>query len=163
MYKVSVNEHPEIEVNNVKGKFYVNGQPADFDIVSNTDGSFHALYQGRSYAIKVAEKQADTLTLVINNKKTKTRIKNELEDLLTRMGMDKISGNAMNELKAPMPGMVLKVMVKEGTEVKKGDSLLVLEAMKMENNIKAMGDGIVSQIPVKAGDKVEKNQVLIKF
>jgi biotin carboxyl carrier protein len=79
------------------------------------------------------------------------------------MGMDKLQGNAMNELKAPMPGMVLKIMVNAGDEVKKGDSLLVLEAMKMENNIKALGDGVVTAIPIKAGDKVEKNQVLIKF
>ena len=163
MYKVSVNEHPEIEVNLKDKQFFINGEPADFDIVPNSDGSYHALYQGKSYLIKVTENKGDTLNLVINNRKTHTRIKNELEDLLTRMGMDKVSGNAMNELKAPMPGMVLKIMVMEGAEVKKGDSLLVLEAMKMENNIKAIGDGVVSQIPIKAGDKVEKNQVLIKF
>ena len=63
----------------------------------------------------------------------------------------------------PMPGMVLNVLVKEGDAVKKGDELLVLEAMKMENNIKAPGDGIVSEISVKSGDKVEKNQILIRF
>jgi biotin carboxyl carrier protein len=62
-----------------------------------------------------------------------------------------------------MPGMVLKILVKEGDTVKKGDGLLVLEAMKMENNIKALGDGVVSKIPIKAGDKVEKNQVMISF
>ena len=77
--------------------------------------------------------------------------------------MDKVLGASINELKAPMPGMVLKILVKEGDTVKKGDGLLVLEAMKMENNIKALGDGVVSKIPIKAGDKVEKNQVMISF
>ncbi len=163
MYKVSVNNSPEIEVKLKDGLFLIDDKPSDFDIVTNTDGSYHALYQGKSYKINVLEEDAHSLTLKINNKKTTTRIKNDLEDLLTKMGMDKLAGNAMNELKAPMPGMVLKIMVNTGDEVKKGDSLIVLEAMKMENNIKALGDGIVSEISINAGDKVEKNQVLMRF
>jgi len=163
MYKVSVDEQPEIEITLINGKYAMNNVPSDLDIVSNSDGSFHVLYNGKSHQIKVSESQKDTLKLVINNRKTETRIKNELEDLLAKMGMDEVSGSAMNELKAPMPGMVLKIHVAVGEQVKKGDSLLVLEAMKMENNIKALGDGIVSTIRIQAGDKVEKNQVMILF
>ncbi|MFM9945012.1 MAG: biotin/lipoyl-containing protein [Bacteroidia bacterium] len=163
MYKVSVNGHPEIEIKNKDGKYLLNDNKTDFDIVANSDGTYHVLYQGKSYKIDVLKKHPDSLVLNINNQKAEAKIKNELEDLLSKMGMDKVLGNAMNELKAPMPGMVLKIMVAEGDTVKKGDSLLVLEAMKMENNIKALGDGVVSNIPIKAGDKVEKNQVLIKF
>lgn len=163
MYKVSVNEHPELEIINKEGQYYLNGKAVDFNIVPNSDGTFHVLYQGKSHHIHVIEKRANSLVLDINKHKAKAKIKNDLEDLLSRMGMDKLLGVSMNELKAPMPGMVLKIMVNEGDDVKKGDSLLVLEAMKMENNIKAPGDGKVSKIPIKAGDKVEKNQVLIKF
>jgi biotin carboxyl carrier protein len=60
-----------------------------------------------------------------------------------------------------MPGMVLKVLVKEGDLVKKGEGLLVLEAMKMENLIKAPADIKISKINVKSGHTVEKNQVLL--
>ena len=163
MYKVSVNQNPEIEINVKNGKYFVNDLPADFDIVTNADGSYHALYEGKSYNIKVRDIKGDILTVDINNKITHTRIKNELEDRLTKMGMDKLSGSAMNELKAPMPGMVLKIIVKEGDQVKKGDSLLVLEAMKMENILKAPGDGVVSAIKVTLRDNVTKGQVLIQF
>ena len=163
MYKVSVNEHPEIEVIRKDGKYYINDQIADFDIVTNSNGSYHVLHNGKSYTIDVLEKKSHRILLTINKEKTEVKIKNDLEDLLSKMGMDKVLGHAMNELKAPMPGMVLKIMVKEGQEVKKGDSLLVLEAMKMENNIKALGDGTVKTIKIKEGDKVEKNQVLILF
>ena len=62
-----------------------------------------------------------------------------------------------------MPGLVLSVLVKEGDEVKKGDNLLVLEAMKMENIIKSPADVTIKSIKIKASDKVEKNQVLIQF
>ncbi len=163
MYKVSVNDNPEIEVIRKKGKYYINNQIIDFDIVSNTNGSYHVLHNGKSYTIDVLEKKSHRLLFTINKQKTEVKIKNDLEDLLSKMGMDKALNPSMNELKAPMPGMVLKVMVSQGQEVKKGDSLLVLEAMKMENNIKALGDGTVKMIKIKEGDKVEKNQVLILF
>jgi biotin carboxyl carrier protein len=62
-----------------------------------------------------------------------------------------------------MPGMVLDVKVTEGDAVKKGDALLVLEAMKMENIIRSTGAGVVKKIHVKKGVAVEKSQVLIRF
>ena len=163
MYKVSVNQEPELEIDIKDGQYFIDQRAAQFDVVANRDGTYHALYEGKSYTIKVRESHGDYLGLEINNKIAETRVKNELEDLISKMGMDKLSGALMNELKAPMPGLVLKIMVKEGDEVKKGDSLIVLEAMKMENNIKAMGDGKVGSIQVNAGDKVDKNQLLISF
>jgi len=69
----------------------------------------------------------------------------------------------VNEVKAPMPGLLLNVMVKPGNQVFKGDNLLVLEAMKMENMIKSPTDGVVKSIEVEKSSAVDKNQVLIKF
>jgi biotin carboxyl carrier protein len=62
-----------------------------------------------------------------------------------------------------MPGLILDLKVKPGDEVKKGDVVLILEAMKMENSIKSPGDGIVKLVKVNLKDSVEKNQVLIQF
>jgi biotin carboxyl carrier protein len=62
-----------------------------------------------------------------------------------------------------MPGLILSVAVAEGQEVKKGDPLLILEAMKMENVIKAPADATVKVIKVRKGDSVDKNQVLVLF
>ncbi|HEY9195548.1 MAG TPA: acetyl-CoA carboxylase biotin carboxyl carrier protein subunit, partial [Mucilaginibacter sp.] len=69
----------------------------------------------------------------------------------------------VSEIKAPMPGLVLRIFVAEGDTVQKGDNLFVLEAMKMENIIKAPADVTVRKIKCKAGDKVEKGQILIEF
>ena len=69
----------------------------------------------------------------------------------------------IKSLKAPMPGLILKVHIKEGQEVQKGDSLLVLEAMKMENIIKAPADLTIKQIHAKSKEAVEKDQTLIEF
>ena len=62
-----------------------------------------------------------------------------------------------------MPGLIIQLLVKDGDEVKSGDTLLILEAMKMENIIKAPGDATVKSVKVRKGDGVEKNQVLIEF
>ena len=64
-------------------------------------------------------------------------------------------------VKAPLPGVVTKILVKEGQAVKKGDTVLVLEAMKMENNITAEADGTVTGICVSAGDSVMEGTTLI--
>ncbi len=77
--------------------------------------------------------------------------------------MDKMFAQKVNDLKAPMPGLVLDILVSEGQTIQKGDSLLVLEAMKMENNLKAINDAVVKKINVSKGDKVEKNTVLIEL
>ncbi len=64
---------------------------------------------------------------------------------------------------APMPGTILSIKVKQGDTVKKGQLLLMLEAMKMENEIKSGVDGVVASIAVKQGDSVNTGQVLIEI
>jgi biotin carboxyl carrier protein len=79
------------------------------------------------------------------------------------MGLSATANNVMKELKAPMPGLIYELKVKAGDSVEKGDVLLILVAMKMENAIKAVGEGVVKQINVNLNDSVEKGQVLITF
>ena len=77
--------------------------------------------------------------------------------------MDKMLQTKANVVKAPMPGLVLRIIAKEGDTVKKGDGILVLEAMKMENVIKADGDGTIKRICVSEKQAVEKNTLLVEL
>jgi biotin carboxyl carrier protein len=79
------------------------------------------------------------------------------------MGLENALTPKIANLKAPMPGLVLQVLVNPGDTVAKGDKILVLEAMKMENAIKSPTDGIISDVLAKQGMAVDKNQLLITF
>jgi biotin carboxyl carrier protein len=83
--------------------------------------------------------------------------------LLDRMGMSSADTKADLELCAPMPGKILSVLVKPGDYVNTGDSILILEAMKMENVIKASAAATVEEVPASAGSAVEKGELLVKF
>jgi biotin carboxyl carrier protein len=77
--------------------------------------------------------------------------------------MNAAGSGILKENKAPMPGLILDLKVAPGDVVKKGDVVLILEAMKMENSIKSPGDGVVKEVKVSLKQSVEINQVLIQF
>ncbi len=79
------------------------------------------------------------------------------------MGLANLTASKVNNLKAPMPGLVLDILVKPGQEVEKDTPLLILEAMKMENVLKSPTDGTVKSLGAAKGDAVEKNHVLLTF
>ena len=91
------------------------------------------------------------------------QITDQYDELLHQLGMDNLTANKISEIKAPMPGLVIRILASEGDQVEKGGNLFVLEAMKMENVIKSVSDVKIKSIKVKAGDKVEKNQVVMVF
>uniref|UniRef100_UPI00356B0854 biotin/lipoyl-containing protein n=1 Tax=Salegentibacter sp. TaxID=1903072 RepID=UPI00356B0854 len=126
---------------------------------------YHVLRESRSF--KAGISKTDFLnrqySVKINSNNYQVNISNELDQLIEEMGLSLSSVLKVNDIKAPMPGLILDVMVTEGAEVKEGDYLLVLEAMKMENTITAPRDGVVKVVSVEKGQGVEKNQLLIEM
>jgi biotin carboxyl carrier protein len=104
-----------------------------------------------------------TATLNVNGRIYTLRAEDELDRLLKQLGMSGAGSAKVNNIKAPMPGMILQLLVEAGQTIAKGDSLLILEAMKMENVIKSPGEGIIKHIAVKQGNAVEKNQIMIEL
>ena len=137
----------------------------DIDIIEVKEGVFHILKDNRSYNAEVlkANKEEKSFVIRVNGNKYTVRIKDKYDELLKELGIDITSALKVKEMKAPMPGLVLEVQVKEGDAVKKGDALVVLQAMKMENILKSPADAVVKKIHVKKEDTIEKNQSLISF
>lgn len=89
-------------------------------------------------------------------------IENETDILIRKLGMMATSQDNALDIFAPMPGLVLEVMVKQGEQVKSGQPMIILQAMKMENILTASGDGLVAEILVEINETVDKNTLMIK-
>jgi biotin carboxyl carrier protein len=163
-FKVSVDDK-SFDVDIKDGIFFINEEEFPVDIKRTDEHKLHLIYNNRTHLIEVMElaKAEKTVKLKINGTVTNAKVKDKFDLLLEKMGLSLQVEQVLKELKAPMPGLILEIKVEAGSEVKKGDPLLVLEAMKMENIIKAPGDGIISSIKIEVGNSVEKNQVLIEF
>ena len=102
-----------------------------------------------------------TYTIKVNGNRYTVKIENELDALIAEMGLSLGNDSIENEIHAPMPGLILEVNVKAGDTVSEGDSLCVLEAMKMENNINADKAGSVVEVKVSPGDTVGAGDIVI--
>jgi len=164
MYKALVND-TSLDIAFDGEEVRINEEIFEWDMVKISDQSYHIIHNNLSYRAELISVDIETksITLKINGKKYSVEIKDKLDLLLERLGMDKLASAEITDIKAPMPGLVLDILVSEGDEVKKGDQVMVLEAMKMENVLKSPGDGTVKSIKVKKGDGVEKNEVMILF
>lgn len=164
MYKAIVNKN-SFEITSDDSSLMVNGIPLNWNVVKISEGYFHILLDNKSYRAEVvkADEHTKSLSLKINGRIYVVELKDKFDLLLEKMGMNSGVAGKVNNIKAPMPGLIIDLRVREGDHVKPGDPLLILEAMKMENIIKASGEGTVKSVKVKKGDSVEKNQVLIEF
>lgn len=135
------------------------------DLLQINEYQYHLLYNNKSYNVDLVKLNTEekTIVLKINSVKFSLQLKDKYDELLHNLGLDKLAAKKFNDVKAPMPGMVLNILINVGDVVKKGDALLVLEAMKMENIIKSPADGTVKKIAAVKGTAVEKNQILIQF
>jgi biotin carboxyl carrier protein len=164
MLKATINTQT-FDIQSDKTGVTVNSQPFNWDLVEIKDGNFHILYNNRSFNAEVleADYQTKSFLIKINNHKHSISVKDRFDLLLDQLGMSNANSAKVNDLKAPMPGLIVDIKVQVGDTVKKGDTILILEAMKMENVLKSVGDGIVKNIKIIPKQNVEKNQVLIEF
>ena len=143
----------------------LNGQPFAWDLAALGDGRYHILHHGKSYNAELvsADYAAKTFVWKINGQRIELQAKDRFDRLLEQMGLSNAAATKVNELKAPMPGLIVDIRVQPGQAVQKGDPLLVLEAMKMENILKAPADGVVASVKVDLRANVQKGQVLVQF
>ena len=166
MYQITVNNQPPRAVSfTAEGQPMLNGEPFAWDIARIDDRTLHILHQNRSYTAEILDlNHTDkTVRLNIGGAIYDIRAKDRFDVLLETMGMSSAATTKINNLKAPMPGLIAGISVQPGDVLAPGDTVLVLVAMKMENNLKSPGDGTVKTVCVAPGDRVEKGQVLVEF
>jgi biotin carboxyl carrier protein len=165
MYKVKVDNKHDFNFEKTQGVWQLEGKDIAFDMIELGKTTFHVIKDNKSYTVEivnhnVAEK---SFQIKVNQTIYSLTVKDKYDELLHQLGLDKAMVIKVSNIKAPMPGLVLNILVEDGQEIKKGDALIVLEAMKMENILKSPTDGKVKKVAVKKGVAVEKGQILIEF
>jgi len=174
MLIININNNRTIQYKQERNKIFIkeyNGDSYDitnelmWDIIEIRNNVFHIIKNNCSYNAEVIEADLEQKQFVIKVSGIKHNIKvqDKLDLLLEKLGMNKSAVSNINVIKAPMPGLILDVKVKKGDKVKKDDTLIILEAMKMENIIKSPGDCVIKSVRVGKGDGIEKGELLVEF
>ena len=156
-FRLTVNGHHELDL--------LPEQAQSLDCIPDGDGRYHLLVDGQSYHIELtaADYPARQHTFRVNGNAYTVHIADQYERLVQQLGLSVGGSQKQNTVKAPMPGLVLSVLVEPGQAVSKGDPLLILEAMKMENVLKAVSDGTVKSVSATQGAAVDKGQLLLEM
>lgn len=133
----------------------INGNKYSVEI-GNIDGNhIEVNVNGTYYDVELSKNieipKTPTIVSTVVNKAVKETIPEPADSVSTR------------QIKSPLPGVVLNVLVKEGDTVQRGENLVIIEAMKMENEIKADGPGVVKRILVHKGDTISEGQTLVEI
>ncbi|MHA7843109.1 MAG: acyl-CoA carboxylase biotin carboxyl carrier protein subunit [Winogradskyella sp.] len=157
MYKAKVNASYEFDVNK---------EAVDqLDAVETSTNKYHILQNNSSIKANIVSSNFNkkTYSVKVNNNTYDVVLNDALDLQIVALGFEIGASKKVNDIKAPMPGLILEINVKEAQEVKEDDPLLILEAMKMENVINSPRDGVIKSIKVSQGNTVEKNALLIEF
>ncbi|MCG2431004.1 biotin/lipoyl-containing protein [Aequorivita xiaoshiensis] len=156
-YSVSVDENYEFQL--------VKKDTENIDQTELSGQKIHLLHNNKSFEIELLENDFinRNYSVKVNGNIYRVNVGTPLDALIKEMGLSLGNDSFEDEIHAPMPGIILEVNVAEGDKVKKGDSLCVLEAMKMENTLTASRDGIVKTVNIAKGDTVDKGKLLIEL
>lgn len=149
----------EIEIEK-DGTLKVNGEPREVDFLALGPALYSILMDHGSYELVIEEREGAYEVLMQGRLYTGQVLDERAQLLATRRGGLGVESGELS-VKSPMPGLIVAIPVTEGQEVKKGQTLVILESMKMQNELKTPRDGIVQRISVAPGQSVEQNKLLI--
>lgn len=142
----------------------VDGHEAAAELARVGDTStLNLLLDGRSHTVVAERRERHVWELHVDGERYEARVVDERTQTIQAMAGPAAAARGPKPVRAPMPGLVVRVAVEPGERVEAGQSIVIMEAMKMENDLKAETAGVVDQIPASAGQAVEKGAVLVTF
>jgi len=135
------------------------------DIQKQQGTGYHVLKDHTTYEVQLLQTdfESRTLKLSVNGNSYTVAIKDSYDQLVKKMGLLSNTSQKAKNILAPMPGLIMDVMVEAGQEILEGTPLLVLSAMKMENQILSQGAGKIKSVEIKTGDTVDKGELIIEM
>lgn len=165
MFKVKLSDTRELGVQKMESGYLVDREAIVADIQRPTPHTYAIRWKNRDYDVVVQafDEREQRLKLRVNGKLVYLKLQSAEDEMLEKIGLDRDALMKVEDIKAPMPGLVHAVHVAPGDSVEEGQPLLILEAMKMENVIKSPAAGTVEAVNIAPGETVEKNQLMISF
>jgi pyruvate carboxylase subunit B len=162
-YTVTIGEHTyqlSIEKTGDGLEVAMDGEDLHVDMAPVAPEVYSLLVDGRSYEVQVRS-QEDGYQVFFGPRHYAVRVEDERARMIRKLAADARDHDRPREIRAAMPGLVVKVEVGEGDRVEPGDGLVVVEAMKMENEVRAQQKGVVKQVLIKQGMTVDQGQTLL--
>jgi biotin carboxyl carrier protein len=150
----------EIEINQL-GELCIDGECAEVDFQSIGNGSIYSLLLGNASYEALVEARDDFYEVLVQGTLYRVSVEDERMRRLAQAARGFAPPSGEIAIKAPMPGLIVAVSVTQGQQVQEGQVLVVLESMKMENELRAPRAGVVSQIRVEGGQSVEQHETLV--
>ena len=156
------NNSVRLDVDKDKSEFTVNNKKQAYSF-SQLDENRYLLRVGyKVYTIDNVINNGAKIDFTLNGQWSSVAVRDEQALLLDRLGFKNKLSSGEGQLLAPMPGKILDILCNEKNEIKEGDPVIILEAMKMENELKSPADGSIKLINVDVGQSVEKNELLLE-
>ncbi len=154
----------KFEISNpLSDRVKVKGKRLDIKVIEDPEGFSYIIYKNKKYQVEILEKNQNRYTVMINGVwysfTIETPISYKRRKTLSKSG----SSSRVEIINAPMPGKILDIMVEENSEIKQGEPLFILEAMKMQNEIVSNVSGRITKINIKQNDSVMKDDVMLEI
>lgn len=159
---LSKNKKIDIQVSD-NSEIIINEKKFRYELIQLNNSIFRLLINQKVYDISAVKNGSDRFTVSFEGYTFEMIVRTALQERASKVIEHKCAENHLREVKAPMPGMVLKIKKKVGDKINMGESVLILEAMKMENDIKSPSTGVIRGIFVTEASAVEKGTKLFSF
>lgn len=141
----------------------INNKKADIKIFDDENGFTYLQYKRKKYLAEIVEKNQNQYTVLVNGVSYTFSIETPFS-YKRRKYLDKTKSKSKTELVgAPMPGKIMDILIESGSKVKEGEAIIILEAMKMQNEITSPVTGVVKNIAVRQNDVVNKEDILVEI
>lgn len=160
---VNPDEHKYVIIDPFSQQLKINGHKKEIRIFEDEAGFNYLEYKNRRYLIEIIERNQNKYTILVNGVSYSFTIESPISYKRRKYLENQKHTSKLEVIGAPMPGKIIELLIEENSRIKEGDSVLILEAMKMQNEIIAQEGGRIKKIHVKPGDTVSKDQVLIEI
>lgn len=159
-YVVRLNEKKNLIDVVDSEKIIINGESYNYKLLELSEDTYQLIIENKSFVISVKKLNEEEMAVYYNGKQYLSYVRTLLQEKASELLEQKEAKSHQKKITAPMPGLIVKIKKQVEEPVEKGETIMILEAMKMENEIKSPGKGVVKSIAVNEGMAVEKNAIL---